>query len=195
MTYSFRSNLFTGIIVLLPISLFVLVLVWLYRLLESIIFPLTTFYDVSAPLSILITLLLLVVVLFLVGVAAKTKIGTWFFVNLDKHVFSYLPGFNLIKQILTPFIGEGYKKSFKSVALVDIWANGSLMTAFITDKTDKYATVFVPTGPNPTSGNIYHVPNKRVYVVDAKVEHVLSSVISVGAGSKKILEKLEKKRP
>lgn len=193
MKHTIRSNLFTGIIVLLPISLFVLVIIWLYRIIDSIIAPFAVFYSTPRLITNVVIVITSVIIVFLVGISAKTKLGEWFFTNLDKHVFTYLPGYNTIKQILNPFLGKGHKKTFKSVALVDIWDNGTLMTSFITDKTDKFTTVFVPTGPNPTSGNIYHVPNKRVSVVDVKVERVLQSVVAVGAGSSKLINKLKKR--
>lgn len=191
--HTFKGTVFTGIIVLLPISLFVLVLAWLYRIIANIIAPFARFYGTPGLITNLLVLVTVVIVLFLVGIAAKTKLGDWFFANLDKQVFSHLPGYTIIKQVLNPFIGKGYKKSFKSVALVDIWDNDTLMTAFITDRTSKYVTVFVPTGPNPTSGNIYHIPATRVFVVDAKVDQVLQSVVAVGAGSSKLIEKLRKR--
>lgn len=193
MPHSFKSHFFTGLIVLLPISLLVAVVVWLYRIIDAIIAPFAHFYDAPALITNLLVLVAVVIVVFLVGVSARTRPGEWFFDNLDRHVFFYLPGYNAIKRLLKPFLGEGYKRSFRSVALVDIWDNWTLMTAFITDKTDGYTTVFVPTGPNPTSGNIYHIPDERVRVVDVRVESVLQSVISVGAGSRKLIERLEKK--
>ncbi|MBN1275783.1 DUF502 domain-containing protein [Candidatus Woesearchaeota archaeon] len=190
--FTFKSHLLTGIVVLLPISLLLLVLVWLYSILDNIISPYVTFYDAPGIVEVAAVLALLVLVLFLVGVSARTKPGRWTILNLERHVFSYLPGYRTIKQILEPFIGKSFTKSFKSVALVDLWDNGMLMTAFVTDRAKGYITVFVPTGPNPTSGNIYHVPDKRVRFIDAKVDTVLTSVISVGAGSHKLIERLKK---
>jgi uncharacterized membrane protein len=37
------------------------------------------------------------------------------------------------------------------------------MTGFVTDQvgTDIY-TIFIPTAPNPTNGNIYHVPKESL---------------------------------
>lgn len=63
------------------------------------------------------------------------------------------------------------------------------MTAFVTEQhVDGSYSVFVPTGPNPTSGNIYHLKKKYVHLVDVSVEDAMRSIISCGAGSGKLLK-------
>jgi uncharacterized membrane protein len=54
-------------------------------------------------------------------------------------------------------------------------------------------TVFVPTGPNPTSGLIYHVPKDRVTKTDAAVDLAMKTIISCGAGSAGVFELVTKK--
>ena len=50
---------------------------------------------------------------------------------------------------------------FSSVALIQIFQNETLVTGFVTDEHQNgTSSVFVPTGPNPTSGFIYHLPNE-----------------------------------
>lgn len=189
----FKEHLFTGLVVLLPISLFVLVVLWLYRIIDGMIEPLVAPFGFSGLLVNIIVVIAALIALFLIGLSFKTKVGNWFFRNLDKHMFSHLPGYKMIKTVIAPFTGSGFEKNFESVALVDIFDNGALMTAFVTEKHDNgYITVFVPTGPNPTSGNIYHIPSKRVHMIQAKVDDVLTSVVAVGAGSKKLLKKYKK---
>ena len=63
------------------------------------------------------------------------------------------------------------------------------MTAFITDEhCNDWKTVFIPTGPNPTTGYIYHLPSERVFPINVKPEIALRSVIACGAGSRALLE-------
>jgi uncharacterized membrane protein len=62
------------------------------------------------------------------------------------------------------------------------------VTCFITDSHDDGSfTVFVPTGPNPTSGLIYHLGGEFVHPVNVPVQEAMRSVISCGAGSGKLL--------
>jgi uncharacterized membrane protein len=76
------------------------------------------------------------------------------------------------------------------VVLVDLFNSGTLMTGFITDDQGEIITVFVPTGPNPTSGNIYHVRKEKVFKTDAAVDNGMRSIISCGAGSSEIFEQI-----
>jgi uncharacterized membrane protein len=69
---------------------------------------------------------------------------------------------------------------------VDIFNTGTLMTGFITDDQGEIITVFVPTGPNPTSGLIYHLPRARVLKTNASVDSGMKSIISCGAGSAEV---------
>lgn len=186
-----KKDLFTGFIVLLPISLFVLVLVWLYRIIDGIVEPLAALYGSPNLVTKLIVLAILIVFVGFIGFMARTRPGRWFFAGLDKYVLGSIPGYRLVKTLVEPFTGT-FKENVESVALVDIFGNGTLMTAFIVDRTEKYTTVFVPTGPNPTSGNIYHLPKKRVRPINAKVDDVLGSVVAVGGGSSRLLRKIEK---
>jgi uncharacterized membrane protein len=68
-----------------------------------------------------------------------------------------------------------------------------LVSAFITDThTDGTYTVFVPTGPNPTSGNIFHLKGEYVHPVDVPVEDAMRSIISCGAGSSRLIKQYKK---
>jgi uncharacterized membrane protein len=53
-------------------------------------------------------------------------------------------------------------------------------------------TVFVPTGPNPTSGQIFHLNQKYVHPLDVGVEDAMRSIISCGAGSTDLLSAYRK---
>jgi uncharacterized membrane protein len=65
------------------------------------------------------------------------------------------------------------------------------MTGFITDEIqDNYYTVFVPTGPNPTNGFIFHVPPERIEFLDVKTEEAMRSIIAVGSGSSKFITQI-----
>jgi uncharacterized membrane protein len=123
-----------------------------------------------------------------VGIFVKTRVGQFIQHNLEKRILQMAPGYPTIKSIVMQFIGKK-KSPFSSVALVEVFGNETLMTAFITDTHDsgRY-TVFVPTGPNPTSGLIFHMPKKHVHPVKVSVEETMRSVIGCGAGSANLLD-------
>jgi len=75
----------------------------------------------------------------------------------------------------------GIKNQFSRVALVQILNNETLVTGFITDESSNgMKTVFIPTGPNPTSGMIYHVKDKYVHPVDVDATDAIQAIVSCG---------------
>ena len=103
-----------------------------------------------------------------------------------------IPGYKLAKETVQQFFGKN-RSFFKEVVLVDIFNSGVLMTGFITDDQGEIITVFVPTGPNPTSGNIYHLPADRVSKTGASVDNGMKTIISCGSGSSEVFAAKEGK--
>ena len=68
--------------------------------------------------------------------------------------------------------------------MVKVFTSDTLMTGFVTEilNEDLY-TVFVPTGPNPTNGFIFHVKKDQLVFVDTKPEDAMRTIIGVGTGS------------
>ena len=145
--------------------------------------------------EILADILVIAVILtlcFVIGVFVRTRLGKWIFQTLENKILKIAPGYSLIKETVMQFLG-GKRSPFSSVALVQIFANETLASAFVTDThEDGSYTVFVPTGPNPTSGNIYHLAARFVHPVDVPVEDAMRSIISCGAGSTKLIKALSK---
>jgi uncharacterized membrane protein len=188
-----KSTILGGLLVILPLAIFFFALTWVFGLVQGAISPLTTIIMQKSPLQgIVVDILvvaLLIIVCFTVGVIVRTKLGKWLYLLLESRIFLKVPGYSLIKETVFQFLGNK-KSPFSSVALVQLFGNETLVSAFITDEhKDGTRTVFVPTGPNPTSGNIYHLPQDQVHPVDVSVEDAMRSIISCGAGSSTFISK------
>jgi len=104
-----------------------------------------------------------------------------------------VPGYTIIKETIVQFLGNK-KSPFSLVALVNIFGNETMVTAFVTDEhSNESFTLFVPTGPNPTSGNIYHLRKEFVHKIEISVEDTMRSIISCGADSKKLISTFSQK--
>jgi uncharacterized membrane protein len=190
-----KTSVLGGLAVILPAILLILIFRWLFNWITDIIQPLTNlmiargqFQEIVADVLVIAIIL---TVCFLVGVVIKTKAGQFIQDNLEKRILQMAPGYPTIKSVVMQFIGKE-KSPFSSVALVQVFGNETLMTAFITDthENGRY-TVFMPTGPNPTSGLIFHIPKKYVHPVKVSVEEAMRSVIGCGAGSASLLDAYE----
>jgi uncharacterized membrane protein len=193
----FKTTLIGGLIVVLPIAIFAALVHWLVGLVTGMLQPLVEQLTAQAAqippaLAYVIVAAAILALCFAIGVAVRTSIGRWFHETIEGRILKRIPGYTLIRETVIQFVGNK-KSPFSSVALVRINAADAYMTAFITDEHEDRYTVFVPTGPNPTSGNIYHLPKDFVHPVDVAVEDAMRSIISCGAGSKALVDQLKPK--
>ena len=186
----FKTSLIGGLVVILPVAVLVLVFKWIYNLVTKLIQPLSNLIVAEAHLreifAHILVLSIIILSCFLLGIFVKTRFGKFMHITLEKRFLNNLPGYSLVKETILQFVG-GKQTPFSSVALVELFGSDTLMTAFITDETKEILSVFVPTGPNPTSGNIYHLHAKYVHKIDISIEDAMKSIISCGTGSAKLI--------
>lgn len=182
-----RTSMFGGLVVLMPALVFFLVVRWLYRVMTEMIYPVTSLIVEKTALQQLLADILVIasilIMCFMIGVFVKTHMGNLIFRGIENATLRFAPGYSMIKETIMMFFGRS-KSPFSAVALVRPFSSETMMTAFITDEhPDGSYTVFIPTAPNPTSGNIYHLPGERVHVVSVPVEEALRTILSCGIGS------------
>jgi uncharacterized membrane protein len=190
-----KTSIIGGLAVILPAVVLILIFRWLFNWITDIIQPLTNIMAAKGQFQEIVADVLVIAVIlaicFVVGVIVKTKAGQFVQDNLEKRILQMAPGYPTIKSVVMQFIGKK-ESPFSSVALVQVFGNETLMTGFITDthENGRY-TVFVPTGPNPTSGLIFHLQKKYVHPVKVSVEETMRSVFGCGAGSTNLLDAFE----
>jgi uncharacterized membrane protein len=196
----FKTTILGGVIVILPTIILIFAFSWLFGFVRNGIQPLTNLVKETLTLprqyeALIATVLVLVVIIiscFLLGLFVRTRLGQMIYHGFERSLLSKAPGYKMVKETVNQFLGNK-ESPFSSVALVQIFENSVKVTAFITDRHDDGTiTVFVPTGPNPTSGFIYHLDQQFVHPIDVTVEDAMRSVISCGAGSGKLVKALEK---
>jgi len=187
------TSLMGGLIVILPIAILSGVFGWVVKTITKIISPVTRILMIHSGyremVANIFVIILIFSVCFFVGVIIRTRLGKYLHFIIEKRLLSVAPGYNLIKDTIFQLLGNK-KSAFSSVALAQIFCNETLVTCFITDESPLgFYTIFVPTGPNPTSGNIYHLKKKYVHLIDVSVEEAMKSIISCGAGSHKFADR------
>jgi len=191
-----RTTLFGGVVALAPLTLIVLLFRWVINLIGRNLTPLVDRLlqdpDPNPYFKFtlyVITFAAILLFFFIIGLVVRTRLRA-FLNRFEDRYLRKIPGYKLVKETVQQFFGKN-RSFFKEVVLVDIFKSGALMTGFITDDQGDIITVFVPTGPNPTSGNIYHLQKERVFKTGASVDSGMTSIISCGAGSAEIFESLE----
>jgi uncharacterized membrane protein len=189
-----RVTLLGGFAAILPLALVILVFRWIIGLIERYLRPIVDLFNTDSELLLFVIYVILVAAIligfFFIGVIIETRIGRFFTSVLEKKYLMKIPGYKIARETVMQFFGK-QKSFFSEVVLVDLFNAGTLMTGFITDDQGDIITVFVPTGPNPTSGNIYHVRTDKVYRTKAAVDHGMRTIISCGAGSGEIFKDID----
>lgn len=186
------TTLLGGFTVILPIAILFFVFNWLFGFVRNLIQPLTNLLelksDIQGIVADILVILIILHICFLVGFIMRTRFGHFVFTAFENGFLKPIPGYNLVKETVIQMIGNK-NSPFSRVALSEVFDKGTMVTSFITDShEDGSFTVFVPTGPNPTSGFIVHLPKERVHPIDVPVEDAMRSVISCGSGSQKLIE-------
>lgn len=189
---NFFFNIFIGgVLVLLPIIIILQILQWLFTLFEESSRPLTFYlvseFSLNQTLALVTSLVLVVILFSIIGMIVRTQIGNNLFQISERMLLFKIPGYRTVKEITEQISGK-QKGLFRKVALITVGNTGVSATGFVTDEIDEnHSTVFIPCGPNPTTGFILHVNNKDITVLDTSVESAMKTVISCGSGSARFI--------
>ncbi len=188
-----KKALIGGLLVLLPLAILFSLFRWFFYFVTDLIQPITDYFSSHFELPELVADLTVIILIlfacFSVGTLVATSVGRWIHKHFDKYLAKLAPGYRLIKEIVSQIIGDPESSPFSRGEVVQVKLFGeaieTTVTALVTAKHDNgTVTIFMPTGPNPTSGNIYHVPaNLVTYYPNASVEKMMKSIIACGAGS------------
>lgn len=188
-----KTSIIGGLLVISPAVILFLAFRWAFNTIAHFIQPLATplAQQIHAP-SFIIDLIVLILILagcFVVGNIVTTSAGKWLHARFDNTLSRLAPGYNLVKDIIHQFFGDKTTSPFANgeVARVKLFGCDvdTSCTAIVTSRHDNgWFTVFVPTGPNPTSGMMYHLPPDQVELYPTlKVDEALRTIIACGAGS------------
>ncbi len=182
-----------GLVLLLPAVILGIFFRWLFNLITRQIDPLTSVVAMHTGMpevvSDVIVVAIMAVIVLLIGIFARTTVGGYLHALVDRYLLRVAPGYQMIKEIVHQLFGDRSQSPFASgsVALVCLYGRelDIQVTAIVTSRhPDGRFTVFVPTGPNPTTGFIYHVPPELVELrPEIKVDAAFRSIIACGAGS------------
>ena len=187
-----KTTFLGGALVVLPIVILIFVFNWLYEFIEDKLRPITNIILETAKMqefaAAVLALIIILLVFFLVGLMIQTKIGSIIFNSIEQNFLTKIPLYKIIKETTIQLMGNN-RNLFKHVALVKLFDSDTRITAFVTEVHDDGSyTVFVPSGPAPTAGFIYHLKKENVQIVKYPTEKALKTVFSLGAGSNELIK-------
>jgi uncharacterized membrane protein len=192
-----RGYFLTGLIVVGPVAITLYVVWWFINLVDAWVKPLIprdylpeTYLPINVPG---VGLIVGIVGLMVVGALTANLFGRTI-VSYGEMMLDRMPVvrgvYRLIKQIFTTIFSKS-GTSFKRVGLIEFPRRGIYALVFLAgdppvEVADKIGggnpliTVFMPNGPNPTTGFIVFVPASEVIPLTLAVEDAAKLIVSAG---------------
>lgn len=137
-----------------------------------------------------LSLLLLVLICFLVGVVVRTRTGRATRERIEKALFERIPGYALFRSLTQRMTNQSEENVWKP-ALIEI--EDALVPGFIIEELDdgRY-TVFVPSVPTPLAGAVYILERSCVHPLDVPFTQAVTTISKWGSGSKHLVAAMKK---
>ncbi|WP_324664201.1 DUF502 domain-containing protein [Dehalococcoides mccartyi] len=188
----------TGIITVVPFGATILILIWIFNAIDSILQPVIT--AICGHTVTGVGFGVTIALIFLTGVVASNVIGKYL-VRYIESASSSIPIVSLlykgIKEILESIFIPG-KTGFLEVVLVEFPRKGINALGFVTSEIydengKKMYSVFIPATPNPTTGSLQIIGEEEIIRTNISVEDAIKMVVSAGKASPKTILFNEKK--
>ena len=183
-------TLLGGFLVVIPIYVAVLLLLRVMKSVAGLVQPVALLLPESVPAENLLSLLLVLLLCFLVGLAVRTRGGQGIRERIESSVFERIPGYTLIRSLTQQIAGTSNEKVWKPAFYE---SDEGLLPAFIIEELeDGRFTVFVPSIPTPLAGAVYIVERKRVHPLDVPFTEALKTISRWGSGSKDLVAAMDR---
>lgn len=190
----FRKYFIAGLLVVLPVMGTIWILMFLVHTIE-------TFFYTFVPAPLLperligfrvpgIGLMLTIIIILGTGILTRVVLARQF-LRLGEWILTHIPigrgVYQGIKQLMQLMVGQAESR-FSKVVIVEFPQAGSYVYGFVTGKATHQPPVggkpllhvFVPMGPNPTSGFLFLFPEDKTKPAGIAVDAAMKLIISGG---------------
>ena len=179
------NTLVRGLLIIVPVYFALLLLLKAMKSVWGLVRPLSLFLPDWLPAEQVLSLLIVLTVCFLIGLAVRAPAGRAIRQRIERSLFEKIPGYRLIRSLTQQVAGENRETAWKP-ALVEI--EEALVPAFIIEEfEDGRFTVFVPSIPTPLAGAVYILSRERVHPLDVPFTQAIQAVSRWGSGSKELV--------
>ena len=178
-----------GVFVVVPAYLAFLLLLKAMQSAEGLVRPIAALMPGATAAQDLLSIAVILLVCFLVGVAVRTRVGRAAKKRIERVFFERLPGYGLIRSLTQRLAGQDGQTAW-TPAMVEI--EEALVPGFIIEKHDDgQYTVFVPSVPTPLAGAVYILAPARVHPLDVPFTQAGQSIARWGAGSRDLMAAMQ----
>jgi uncharacterized membrane protein len=187
----FRATLLGGLILIAPLVVSALLIRESFRLAAAILAPVAQLIPAENVGGVVVADLLaataILAACFVAGLFVATRLGRFLSERLETLALRRVPGFSLLRGATRGMVGLETQSDL-SVALARI--EDAWMMAFVVERhSSGLFTVFVPSAPTPAAGSVYFLTEDRIRVLNVPVSAAVTSIMSLGHGSRDLLER------
>jgi uncharacterized membrane protein len=185
-----KNTLVGGLLIVVPLYLAVLLLLKAMQSVMGLVRPFAQLLPAWIPADHLLSLLLVLSLCFLIGLAVRAPMGRALRERLEQSLFERIPGYALFRSLTQRLAGESREHVWQP-ALAEI--EDALVPAFIIEELeDGRFTVFVPSIPTPLAGAVYILSQDRVHPLDVPFTQAIQTVSRWGSGAKELVAAMHK---
>lgn len=180
-----KTTVLGGVLFLVPIVILVAIIGKALALANQLAVPLAEVVPIESIAGFavvnLLAFLILVLVCFLAGLAAKTAPARRFVDSLEAKVLSKIPAYDFLKSKITAMVPADEAEGLKPVLarFDDAW-----QIAFEVERTrGGMVTLFLPGAPDPWSGSVCYMTEDRIKSLDVNLLPTLNALKGLGKGS------------
>ena len=190
-----KTTIIGGIVFMVPIIIFIAIIGKAIKLTNKLAAPVSALIPADGIGNIavadLLALVIILLICFLAGLAAKSTLARKSLSNLESRVFSKIPVYGFVKSkvdaIVQPEKAEGMKPVLAQFD--DYW-----QIAFEVERIPgETVTIFLPGAPDPWSGSVCYVTEDRIQPLELTLLPVLKTLKGLGKGSNEQLRAYLKK--
>ena len=184
--------LVAGILLLGPVYLAILMMLKAMKSLGGLVRPLARLLPKWFPAEAVVSLFLVLMICFLVGIALRTAFGQAARARIENSLLERIPGYEMFRSMTRQLAGQNQEAAWKP-ALVEI--EEALVPGFVVEELDDGRfTVFVPSVPTPLAGSIYILSPERVHLLDVPFTQAVKVITRWGSGSKDLVAAMQVER-
>ena len=179
-----RATIVGGVLFLAPFVVLFIILAKATQMLRVITVPVAERIPIESAIGMetprILAIILLLVICFLAGLFAQTRISKRLVGWLETTLLSSLPGYSFMKNLGEEAAGDAPTEKYQSVLvqLDDSWKLG-----FLVEHTQEgRVVVFIPGSPSPWTGSVLIVDEDRITLIDKATTSSTKCLQSLGKG-------------
>jgi len=180
-----KTTLIGGIVFMVPIVIFAMIITKALELTNKLAVPLSAMMPIDSIGHVavvdLLALIIILLICFMAGLAAKTAYARKYLSLLESKVLSKFPAYDFLKSKMYTLLQAEEAEGMKPVL---VRFDDSWQIAFeVENIPGGTSAVYLPGAPDPWSGSVCFVTEDRIQSLDAPLPVIIRTLKGLGKGS------------